>query len=328
MAFQFTKAVKSKCKARVALFGPSGSGKTFTALRVAKGMGGTIAVIDTEFGSASKYADRFEFDTLALEQATIESLCAAIDAAKSYSVLIIDSMSHAWQELIQEVETLAKQKYKGNTFSAWSEGTPKQKRLIRALLSFPGHVIATMRVKTEWVEQEDRGRKKYVRQGLNPEQGKGIEYEFDLLLSLTVDHVGTVEKDRTGKYQDQIIDKPGEDFGKSLAEWLSEGVAPPKPDPKADPQKTDFAKFTAALLAAETCDAVRKLVGVIDKKDATLEDKDVMYGEAFKRYLSLEGPEVQWAKSKLDGLRRGGLITEKTMFALAVELEKLDSVAV
>lgn len=319
----FTKAVKSKCKARVALFGPSGSGKTFTALRVAKGMGGAIAVIDTEFGSASKYADRFEFDQLTLEQASIDNLCAAIEAAKTYGVLIIDSMSHAWQELIQEVEVLAKNKYKGNTFSAWSEGTPKQKRLIRALLSFPGHVIATMRVKTEWVEQEERGRKKYVRQGLNPEQGKGIEYEFDLLLSLTVDHVGTVEKDRTGKYQDQIIDKPGEEFGKALAEWLSDGAAPPTPPPPPAPAKTDFDKFTAKLLEASTCDAVKKVIAFIDRKDASLADKDVMYCEAFTRYLSLEGPEVVWATSKIETLVLGGLITKATNEKLAKLLDGL-----
>jgi hypothetical protein len=222
---RFQKAIKAKCKARVALYGPSGSGKTFTALRMATGMGGAIALIDTEYGSASKYADRFEFDTLTLEHATIDNLCQAITDAHGYGVLVIDSMSHAWQELIQEVEQLAKRKYRGNTFSAWAEGTPKQKRLVRALLSFPGHVIATMRVKTEWVEQEDRGKTKYVRQGLNPEQGKGIEYEFDLLVSMSVDHVGTVEKDRSGKYQDQIIEKPGEAFGKALADWLNDGVA-------------------------------------------------------------------------------------------------------
>lgn len=222
----FKKATKEQARLRLALFGPSGAGKTFTALRIGNGLGGNIAVIDTERRSASKYADRFEFDTEDLEKRAIADYVHVIkEAAKAgYKVLIIDSLTHAWQELLQEVEQLARSKYKGNTWSAWSDGTPKQRQLIEAILAYPGHVIVTMRSKTEWVsEQGDNGKSKPVRVGLAPEQGKGIEYEFDLLVELSVDHFGTIIKDRTGKFQDKILDRPGEDFGKELAAWLSEG---------------------------------------------------------------------------------------------------------
>ena len=225
----FQKATKTTCKLRGALHGPSGAGKTFTALRMATGMGGTIAVIDTEHGSASKYADRFAFDVCELADKTIAGYIAAIAKAGDYDILIVDSLSHAWQELLEEVDRLANTKYRGNTWSAWSEGTPKQKKLVQAILSFPGHVIVTMRSKTEWTVQEANGKKKPVRMGLAPEQGKGIEYEFDLLMQLSIDHVGTVAKDRTGKFQDLIIEKPGEDFGKALADWLQEGDEPEAP---------------------------------------------------------------------------------------------------
>ena len=60
---KFKKATKEQAKARIALFGPSGSGKTKSALRIAKGLGNKIALIDSERGSASKYADDHEFDT-------------------------------------------------------------------------------------------------------------------------------------------------------------------------------------------------------------------------------------------------------------------------
>lgn len=238
MTFTFTKATKEKAKLRCAIFGPSGAGKTFSALRIAKGIGGKVAVIDTEHGSASKYADRFEFDACNLQDPqTIDAYVEAMQAAGAagYEVLIIDSLSHGWQELLQEVERLANAKYRGNTWSAWSEGTPKQKSLINAILRYPGHVIATIRSKTVWEQEKDeRGKTKMNRLGAAPEQGKGIEYEFDLLLEVTVDHLANVIKDRTGKFQDKIIDKPGEDFGAQLAAWLSSGVAPaPKPIPKA-----------------------------------------------------------------------------------------------
>lgn len=225
----FQKATKEKSKLRCALFGPSGSGKTFTALRIATGMGGKIAVIDTERGSASKYADRFTFDVCELEDdKSINTVVSTIAQATEYDILIIDSLSHPWQELLEEIDRLAKAKYQGNSWSAWSEGTPKQKHLVNAILSFPGHIIATMRSKTEWTTEKDSksGRNKPVRVGLSPEQGKGIEYEFDLLLEISPEHIASVLKDRTGKFQDAIIDKPSEQLGKDLLSWLSEGAEP------------------------------------------------------------------------------------------------------
>ena len=234
---QFQPAAKAQAKLRAALTGPAGSGKTCSALRMATGIGGRIAVIDTERGTASKYAARFTFDTCQLMDRTIEGYLAALDAAAQagYDVLVIDSLSHGWQELLQEVDRLAKARFAGNTWAAWSEGTPKQRRLIDAILDWPGHVIATIRSKTEWSQQTDEktGRLRPVRIGLAPEQGKGIEYEFDLLVELSAEHVGTVIKDRTGKFQDKGIEKPDEAGGRALAEWLADGAPAKPPAPAA-----------------------------------------------------------------------------------------------
>ena len=223
----FHKATKEQAKLKAALFGPSGSGKTYSALRIAKGIGGTVAVIDTERGSASKYADRFEFDVCDLEDRSIAGYVAAIGEAE-HDVLIIDSLSHGWLELLQEVDRIAKAKYRGNTWSAWSEGTPQQNELVDALLAYPGHVIATMRTKTAWDQEKDErtGKSRPVRVGLEPKQGKDIEYEFDLLMQMSPEHTATVLKDRTGQFQDVVLDHPDEDFGASLAAWLQEGEAP------------------------------------------------------------------------------------------------------
>jgi len=51
-------------------------------------------------------------------------------------------------------------------------------------------------------------------------------------LELSTDHVGTVIKDRTGKFQDRIIEKPDEAFGRELTAWLAEG-APVRPPAQA-----------------------------------------------------------------------------------------------
>ena len=217
----FEKATKAKSKLRLALFGVSGGGKTFSALRLAKGLGGKIALIDTEHGSASKYADRFDFDVCDLDKPTINNILMCMDQAKHYDVLIIDSLTHAWNELIQEVDKIAKAKYGGNSWSGWADGNKKQTELINAILSFPGHVIATMRAETNWTTTvNDKGKMVPVRIGEAPKQGKQIEFEFDMLMQISQDHQAVVLKDRTGKYQDDcfVID---EEFGKNLSTWLN-----------------------------------------------------------------------------------------------------------
>lgn len=227
----FEQATKEQALLRAALYGPSGGGKTFTMLRIGTGIaeaiGAEMAVIDSERKASAKYSDKFKFKVKALTDKTTEGYIDAInEAAKlGFGVLGIDSTSHAWRELVQQVDDIAAAQTKGNTWAAWKKGTPKQEDFINAILDYPGHVICTMRSKTEWEQVEGpNGKKTPTRVGLAPIQGKGIEYEFDLLLSITPDHIATVEKDRTGKFQDKIIKLPGEDFGRELVEWLNTGA--------------------------------------------------------------------------------------------------------
>lgn len=229
----FKKATKLQIKLRGAVFGPSGSGKTMTALRILTGMGcKKIAVIDSERGSSLRYADRFDFDQVDLETKEVGEYISFITeaTAQGYDGLLIDSMSHAWQKILDMVDKLAKAKYNGNSFRAWSEGTPLQNKFIDAVLNFDGHLMATMRSKTEWsLEKNDKGKVAPVRVGLAPSQGKEIEYEFDFLMEMSPNHYCTIIKDRTGMFQDEIIEQPGEEFGKKLADWLAQGEEPPPP---------------------------------------------------------------------------------------------------
>jgi len=226
----FKKASKQKRKLRAALFGASGSGKTYSALAMASGLGGKIAVIDTERGSAHLYADKFSFDAADLYDRSVDGYIAAITEARKegYDILIIDSLTHAWHKLLEEIEQLARTRFNGNTWSAWSVGTPKQRKLVDVILDFPGHVIVTMRSKTEWIiEKNARGKNEPTQVGLSPEQGKGIEYEFDLLFELNNEHGARVTKDRSGLLQDQFIERPGVETGMTLKNWLEDGSLSP-----------------------------------------------------------------------------------------------------
>ncbi len=279
----FIEAERSQLFLRCALFGPSGSGKTMTALRMAKGISEQMtcryAVIDTEARSASKYADRYRFVVDNLSNKTIDGYIAAMREASDagYKVLVIDSLSHAWRELTDEVDRITQSSANRNSFTAWGKVSPKQKRLVEAILNFPGHLITTMRSKTEWVMgQNPQGKNVPEKLGLSPEQGKGIEYEFDLLVELNQQHQGMVTKDRTGKFQDDVIDKPGEQFGIDLYNWLSNGShTAPAHLPSA--QNTSNARTGKSKAEGEA--VIKEIAAVIT---ATAQDGQPYFSEAEK----------------------------------------------
>jgi len=237
MTFQFEKATKKRAKARVAIIGPSGSGKTYTSLRMATAMGERIALIDTEHGSASLYADQFKFDVLDLDSFDPRVYIRAMRSAESagYDVLIIDSLSHAWmgKDGALELVERSKGKYGGNKWSAWADVTPIHRDLIETILSVDLHLIATMRSKTEWVVQtNDKGRAEPRKVGLAPIQREGMEYEFSVVAMLDTDHNFVVDKTRCPALDGKIFSKPGEDVANILLGWLTDGSEPqPKPEP-------------------------------------------------------------------------------------------------
>lgn len=226
----FKRATKSQAKLRMALMGPSGSGKTFTALSVAQALG-SVAVIDTEHGSASKYGDRFTFDVLELTdyhpQQYIDAIRAAGEAG-SYDVLVIDSLSHAWSGsggVLEIVDQAAKKSDSKNTFAAWRDATPLHNQLVEALLAAPLHLIVTMRSKTEYVlERDERGKMTPRKVGLAPIQRVGMEYEFDVIGEMDMQNMLTVGKTRIPKLPTgKVIPEPGANLGETLKAWLLDG---------------------------------------------------------------------------------------------------------
>lgn len=223
--FVFTKAERKKAKLKLNLNGPSGSGKTYSALQMAAGLGEKIAVIDTENESASLYASEFKFDTLPLRPPySPERFTGAIHAAYNmgYEVLIIDSVSHEWIGTggCLEINDKAAARFKGNTWAAWSETTPKHRKFIDAILQTDMHIITTTRAKTETVQGEG---KKTLKLGMKAEQRDGYEYELTVALDvLHENHVAVPTKDRTKLFnpEGEVITR---ETGKRILAWLNDG---------------------------------------------------------------------------------------------------------
>jgi hypothetical protein len=238
----FRKAEKRQAKLRMALIGPSGSGKTYSSLLIAQGLGGPIAMLDTEQGSGELYADLTEYDVARLTPPfTPDKYIQGIKAAEQagYNVLIIDSLTHAWAGqggLLEEVDKRkASQK---NQFAAWRDVTPMHNALVDAILQSTCHIIATMRSKTAYdMQKDDKGQLKPVKIGLAPVQRDGMEYEFTVVLDIENEkHMASSTKDRTSLFDGQYF-VPSQETGQALRQWLESGSAPaPEPEPVQPPQ--------------------------------------------------------------------------------------------
>lgn len=231
----FEDAVRTRVPLKIALTGPSHAGKTLSALLLAKEMGERICVIDTENGSASLYADRVKFKTKSIYAPyTVQKFHEAMEIAKAAQcdVLVIDSISHEWGGsggLLEKKYELDKRG--GNSFTNFA-GITKEHELFKAyLLHAPMHVICTIRSKTRHViEQDEKGKSRVRKLGLELEQREGMEYEFTVVWDLDKEtHVASVSKDRTGLFDnDEFL--ISQETGKRLMEWWK-SAAPAKPLP-------------------------------------------------------------------------------------------------
>lgn len=248
----FKKAERKQAKLRLALSGPSGSGKTTGALLIAKGLGGRVAVLDTERGSASLYADICDFDVVELGPPYAPERYIEIiqDAERAgYATLILDSITHEWNGsggILEIVDNVTRAKFKGNSYAAWSEGTPRHQKFIDAMLASPMHIIVTMRSKTVYVETEKgNGKKTIEKLGAAPQQRDGLEYEFTAVLDLSVDkNLAIASKDRTRLFHDPFV--ISEQTGQMLLDWLNSGKSFAERDRNIDPMTK---AQSAALMA-------------------------------------------------------------------------------
>jgi hypothetical protein len=264
----FKKAVKEQSKLRFAIDGLAGSGKTYSTLNIATwisqlmrehGHGeGRIAVIDSERGSASLYADKFDFDVVELESFSPLAYVDHIKEAErlGYDIIIADSISHAWQGkdgALDQKDRAAERR--GNSWTAWRDVTPKHNALVDAMLQCKAHFMATMRQKMEYVQETNNGKTEIKKVGLAAIQREGMEYEFTIVGDIDHSHTLKIAKTRLDGVMDigDQFEKPGEVFARKVYGWLMSGAAPvPKamPAPAGDAVNEALDETFRAYLAA------------------------------------------------------------------------------
>ena len=225
----FTKAQKTETFIKLAISGPSGSGKSYSSLRLARGLvgpSGKIAVIDTENGIAKLYSDLTEFYHLDLQPPFeyTKFITPITEAEKAgFDCVIIDSASHLWQGILDYKDSLDRKG--GNSFTNWNHAGKHLNETIQTILQSKIHVIACLRVKTEYVLQEEinaKGKTISVpkKVGLSSVMRDGIDYEFTTMFEIGMDHNATTSKDRTGLFVDKTF-QIDELTGEQIAFWLS-----------------------------------------------------------------------------------------------------------
>ncbi|MER1998398.1 MAG: AAA family ATPase [Lysinibacillus sp.] len=236
-------ARREKQKALIGMVGPSGSGKSLSALMIAYGIvkemfpdstdeerWAKIGCADTEhkrllnyvgqewYGvkiGAFKYInfeppfnkDRYEMAMKLLKQQGVE-------------VIIVDSLSHQWQGEGGVVETHGEMQ--GNSFQNWGKLSKQSTGMVKALTSQDVHVITTLRVKADYVIELVDGKNVPKKVGMKPIQKDDMEYEFDTVFSIDMDHAARIAKDITNLFEGEFIINP--EIGEKLYRYLELGV--------------------------------------------------------------------------------------------------------
>jgi hypothetical protein len=267
------KATKTQSRLRLALAGVSGSGKTLTALKVGLGLldpGQRLAVIDTERGSAAKYADKHDFDVdddfEDFSPRTYVEKIRAIERSGEHPVLVIDSLSHAWSG---KGGILDQKDGKADSFGAWRSLTPQHNELVDTILQSPLHIIVTLRAKTDYAVEKNSqtGKNEVKKLGLGYVQRDGLEFEFDIVADMDQDHYLTVSKTRCEELDGKRFYKPNGEVSRLIKAWITAGI-PPAPPAAETPYKQWLALKAAWGLSDDTIKTAMEQLGVKKFGDA------------------------------------------------------------
>ena len=221
---EIRKSERKQAKIKLALQGSAGSGKTYSSLLLAKGLTGgdftKIAIIDTENKSADLYAHLGDYNVVSMDAPySPERYIEAIELCEraGMKVILLDSISHCWDFLLEVHSNMP-----GNSFANWAKITPRQNTFINKILSSDAHIIATMRVKQDYVLNQKNGKMVPEKVGLKAIQRNDLDYEFTIVFDIDTAHSAKATKDRTGLFVNSPEFKISSNTGKKIKAWCGE----------------------------------------------------------------------------------------------------------
>ena len=233
-------AVRKNTKVLIGMTGQSGLGKTYSALLLARGLvgpQGKIGFLDTEQGRGAHYSDLTKYYR--------DDLCAPFSPARyraaiqsaydeGFDCLIIDSLSHEWENVGGVLEMADSNGKKGQ--QKWLIPKTEHRRFMNLLLRAPMHVIICMRGKEKLVQVGNE----FVSQGTIPIQEKRLLYEMTISLLFEEGHeagVPIIKKCPAAMLNAfPAKQKVSVNSGAIIAQWAGSGVAA---DPVFEALKTE-----------------------------------------------------------------------------------------
>lgn len=196
MAF-FQKAEMTKKYLKAGFMGFAGDGKTYTASLVAIGLEQyrrklgleprPILFIDSENGSdyVAPLFQKAGVELLIKKTKAFDDLCTAVTVAeKDDSILLIDSVSHFWKELVQSY--LAKQHRSSLVMTDWNWLKETwSTRFTDNFVNSKGHILLCGRAAFEYDHFEDESGKKQVEKtGIKMRAEGELGYEPNLVVQM------------------------------------------------------------------------------------------------------------------------------------------------
>lgn len=280
----FRQATRKQTPVRAAIYGVAGTDTMPAALVLARGIAGKdggVCVLDTSGGESELFADRFPFLVSICSDVSYAGVTKALQAVEigERDVLVISDGTAPWRHLMDVVD---RAKTRGDS-NAWAAANPAHKEWIDAVRSFRRNVVVVFRGEVTSVVDSDNGHSRLQRIPTRPEQGKGIENEFPVLLR--VEYGGeelVVEKDPRDGYkvegtQQGLTIWNLQEWGAALGVWAATGELPPTEEQgvqirnlclalqlKKPSAYFDLLQVQAPSSAAEAADHIQRLQKRVD----------------------------------------------------------------
>ena len=227
---EIRKAERKKAKLKIWLAWPSGSWKTMSALKLARWLASDwnkVCIIDTENWSWELYSNLWDYNAITLQEYKPSDYIKAIKVCEEagMEVIVIDSITHEWKYLLDQVEKVTQASNSKNSYTAWGKITPHHDAFIQAILQSNCHIISTVRSKQDYdMWKNDKWYTTVTKVWMKQETRDWFEYELTISFDININHTATASKDRTNLFNDNLWFVIDEKVWERLKKWNEEWI--------------------------------------------------------------------------------------------------------